>query len=542
MKLFKRLSLVTLTLVMAAGLAPMPRAAAESFVRADADRSWLDTGRGELLAKAKPSKKKQPEARQVRTTVLFFNDLHGNLMPFKVRKDDGTYAEVGGIAGIATLVKEIRAENDKKGVKTLLLVAGDVLQGTPMSTVFQGKPDIEILNVMGVNVMTVGNHEFDFGLENFIAMKKAARFPIISSNIIWKDNSRLMNEPSVSFPLGQGVVLTVIGATTTELLVTTAPGNVEKLDVLDSIQTVTDNYRKAAVKGPAILLSHSKFQTDSDIAKANPKLTAIIGGHDQILFDPVKYAAGVPIFQAFEKGRFLGRLDIAVNPRTRKAVVEKSKYIPITPGIKQDPEVTKILDAYNAKLSATFKEVVGESLVFLDGERGRIRYEETNLGNFVGDIMRNYTSSDMAFINAGSLRSSLDKGPVTIEGIFKVMPYPNEIIVAKLTGAEVLETLTRSVQGKREDEDGGFLHVSGIKFKIKDKSVADVTIGGAALDTAKTYTVTITDFMYSGGDGYKVFIGKPSTKTGLPLRELLVDTIRKQGKIDAKIEGRITRE
>ncbi len=542
MKLRRRISLLTLTLILAAGLAPVLRGGSESIVRSDADRSWHDTGRNILLAKAAPSKKKQPEARSIRATVLFFNDLHGNLMPFKVRKEDGSSAEIGGIAGMATLIKEIRTENGKKGIQTFLLVAGDVLQGTPMSTVFQGKPDIEILNIMGVSAMTVGNHEFDFGLENFLALKKIAKFPVISSNIIWKESRTLMNEPSVSFPLGHGMFLTVIGATTTELLVTTAPDNVEKVDVLDSIRTVADIYLKAKNKGPVILLSHSKFQTDSDIAKASPRLTAIIGGHDQILFDPVKYAAGVPVYQAYEKGRYLGRLDIAINPKTGKAVIEKSKYIPITPGIRQDPEVAKILDTYNAKLNATFKEVVGESLVFLDGERGRIRYEETNLGNFISDVMRDYTSSDIAFINAGSLRSSLDKGPVTIEGIFKVMPYPNEIIVAKLTGSEVLEALTRSVQGKREDEDGGFLHVSGIKFRIKDRSVEAVTVGNAALDPVKTYSVTVTDFMYSGGDGYKIFTGKPSTKTGLPLRELLVDTIRKKGKIEAAVEGRIIRQ
>ena len=179
--------------------------------------------------------------------------------------------------------------------------------------------------------------------------------------------------------------------------------------------------------------------------------------------------------------------------------------------------------------------------MFMDGERGRIRYEETNLGNFVADVMRNYTSSDIAFINAGSLRSSLEKGPITIESIFKVMPYPNEIIVAKLTGSEILAALNRSAQGNRADEDGGFLHVSGISFTIKGKTVVDVAVGGTAIDPAKTYSVTITDFMYSGGDGYAIFNGKPSTKTGLPLRELLVDTIRKQRTVEAAAGGRIKR-
>ncbi len=201
----------------------------------------------------------------------------------------------------------------------------------------------------------------------------------------------------------------------------------------------------------------------------------------------------------------------------------------------------EILKAYNAKLDTTFKEVIGESLVSMDGERGRIRYEETNLGNFVTDIMREYTGADVAFLNAGSIRASLNRGPVTIESIFKVMPYPNEIIVTKVTGADILEALTRSVRDNRDDEDGGFLHVSGIRFRVKGKQVEDAAIGGVPVDPARTYSVTITDFMYSGGDGHKAFIGKPATMTGLPLRELLVDTIRKRKTVEAAVEGRITR-
>ncbi|WP_005038296.1 bifunctional metallophosphatase/5'-nucleotidase [Holophaga foetida] len=529
-----RLRRLTLSLALAITLAP--------FISAGAGRPLGSGAPTQVQAQVSPGGRKRPEARQIRTTILFFNDLHGHLMPFRIQKGDGTQVEVGGVAGIATLVKEIRAENARKGIRTVLLMAGDVLQGTPMSTVFQGRPDIEVFNALGVDAMTVGNHEFDFGLDNFLRLKKMARFPIISSNVVWKRGRSLMNRPSATFPLGQGINLTVIGATTQELLVTTAPGNVEKVDVLDSVQTVSKGYRKARRHGPVLLLSHSKFQTDSEIAKANPGLTAIIGGHDQILFDPAKYAAGVPVFQAFEKGRFLGRLDIVVNPRTGRAAIEKWAYIPITAEIRQDPEIARLLEAYNAQLSATFKEVVGESLVFLDGERGRIRYEETNLGNFVSDIMRQHTGSDLALLNAGSLRASLDKGPVTIEDIFKVMPYPNEILVARLTGAELLEALVRSVRGSREDEDGGFLHVSGITMRIRGHSVTEVKVGGNPIDPARTYTVTLTDFMHAGGDGYKVFTGKPATNTRLPLRELLVDTIRKQGRVTAKVDGRMFRE
>jgi len=172
-------------------------------------------------------------------TVLFFNDTHGHLQPFKVKTDTGKI-EVGGIARLAALVENIRIENTRKGVRTFLLLAGDILQGTPMSTVFQGRPDVECFNAMTVNAMTVGNHEFDFGFRNFLDLKKMAEFPFLSSNIIRKDSGNLICEPSISFSLTQNISLSVIGATTRDLLITTRPDNVKQVTVLDSIQTVKD--------------------------------------------------------------------------------------------------------------------------------------------------------------------------------------------------------------------------------------------------------------------------------------------------------------
>ena len=169
------------------------------------------------------------------------------------------------------------------------------------------------------------------------------------------------------------------------------------------------------------------------------------------------------------------------------------------------------METYNSQLDAKFKEVIGENQIFLDGERERIRYEETNLGDFITDIMREFTGADAALLNAGSIRASLDAGPITVEAVFKVMPYENELLLVELTGAEIMKALTRSVQGTRADEDGGFLHVSGLSFKIRGKVVEDAVIGPdkKPLDPKRTYKVAITDFMAAGGDGYDLFKGKP---------------------------------
>jgi 2',3'-cyclic-nucleotide 2'-phosphodiesterase (5'-nucleotidase family) len=475
-----------------------------------------------------------------RVTILFFNDLHGHLESFTVKQLDKP-VEVGGISRIAALVKKIREENDKNGAQTLLFVAGDILQGTPMSTVFMGEPDVLALNEIGVNAMAVGNHEFDFGLDNLLALKKLAKFPIISSNIVWKDGGELVFDPFAVFEVSDNVTLTVIGATTRELLTTTKPSNVERVDALNSVETVQKYYAPAIRKGPVILLSHSRAATDSLIAAATPGLAAVIGGHDQVLFNPYRTVGDVPVFQAFEKGKFLGRIDFLVDPASGNARIASWGYIPITTELDKDPVVEELVRSYSSRLDAKFKEVIGENREFLDGERERIRYEETNLGDWVTDIMREFTGADAALINAGGLRASIDRGPVTVESVFKAMPYENELLVVRLTGAELLAALTRSVRGAREEEDGGFLHVSGIRFKIEGKVPREVVLGGRPIDEAATYEVAITDFMFSGGDGYDLFAGKSAVDTGLPLRELIVDTVRKTGVIDVRTDGRISR-
>jgi 2',3'-cyclic-nucleotide 2'-phosphodiesterase (5'-nucleotidase family) len=481
-------------------------------------------------------------AASIDLTVLFFNDLHGHLTPFTITGENGV-EEVGGIARMATLIRQIRKENSDKNRQTLVLVAGDILQGTPISTVFKGDPDIRCLNAMGVDAMTVGNHEFDFGFDNFLKLKEKAAFPFLSANIIVKESGALLCQPMFEVPLKGNVSLTIIGMTTQELLSTTQAENVSSLDVLDSLSAVTRVYPEAHRRGPVVLLSHSRQETDRKLARALPDLVAIIGGHDQILMSPYGIEGGVPILQAFEKGRYLGRLDLSIDPATRRAKLMDASYIKVTADIASDPEIDAIVSDYTARLGHQFKEVIAHCETFLDGEREHIRYQETNLGNFITDIMRSHTGAGIAMVNAGALRASIKAGPVTVEDVFRAMPYGNELVRLELTGAELKQVLHRSVRGNRGDEDGGFLHVAGITFDVRGKTVENIRVGaeGRPLEPASTYAVVVPDFLASGGDGHVVFKDKPHIKTGLPLRELIIDTIRQQKVVSAKTEGRIRR-
>jgi len=157
--------------------------------------------------------------------------------------------------------------------------------------------------------------------------------------------------------------------------------------------------------------------------------------------------------------------------------------------------------------------------------------------------MRQYSGADMALLNGGSLRASMDVGPISMEDVFRSMPYSNEIILVELTGEEIRQALTRSVQGTRADEDGGFLQVSGIQFTVRGLQPEKIRLSSKKdlIGPEKKYRVAITDFLASGGDGYALFVDKACEKTGLPLRELIVETIREKGSVAAVIEGRILR-
>ena len=475
-------------------------------------------------------------------TILFFNDLHGYLMPFETKGEKGRQ-EVGGIARIAALIRDIRMENSRQNVRTLVLVAGDLLQGTPMSTMFRGEPDIECLNAMGVDAVTVGNHDFDFGLENFNKLQSRAVFPYLSCNIIEKQSGRRLCRSFLTVPLKDDLAITIIGVTTEELLTVSKADNVAALGVMSSLSSVSQFHDRVRSRGPVVLLSHSEHRMDREIAAALPDLAAIIGGHDHVLLSPFRQVGPVPIFQAFEKGLYLGRIDLRIDAISRKAVLMHYTYIPINAGITPDPQVAAIVAAYQQRLGAQFKEVIGHADTFLDGERKRIRYEETALGNFVADIMVDHTGAQMAMINSGAMRASIQRGPVTVEDVFKTVPFANELVVMELTGDEIEQALQRAVSGSREDEDGGFLQVSGMTFEVRGRSVLNIRVGQnrQPLRPRTLYTVAMPDFLATGGDKYTFLKGKPYIKTGLPLGQLMVDTIRRSGLIAAKEEGRIRR-
>jgi 5'-nucleotidase/UDP-sugar diphosphatase len=467
-------------------------------------------------------------------TILYFNDYHGHIMPFKAHFNDEHL--VGGMARIATIVNGIKRENGEKGIPTLFLCAGDVLQGTPMSTVFKGEPDFRCLNEIGLNAMVLGNHEFDYGQENLNKLREMAQFAILGANVLSERGQAPIVKSYYTRNI-HGIKVHILGLVTDETPITTHPRNVKGLVFDDPITTAQGILEELDTNDLIIALTHLGYETDKKLAKCAQGIDIIIGGHSHTKLErPVKLENTI-ICQAYEYGEFIGRLDLDIE--NGEIALVTGTLIPVTEDVEEDSAIKQIVDEYAEKLDESLKQVIGTAVVPLNGEREAVRNEETNLGNLIADVMRDMGNADVAFINGGGIRAGIDQGDITVEEVLTVLPYENHLVTLRLKGAEILTIMNR--HAGLEPGDGAFLQVSGLRVEISNGKIAMLSIGGEQVEMEKPYAIATNDFLAAGGDGYETFKnGKDYVDTGLLVSDIVIDYIKTNREIDAKTEGRIT--
>lgn len=469
-------------------------------------------------------------------TIVHFNDFHGQLEPYD-DKDRGIKA--GGIARIAAVLEDIRAEDPARPL--LVLFAGDLLQGTTTSTLFLGRPDTKLLGDLGVDAAVIGNHEVDFGQDNLRKLIWMADYPMLAANLT-AEPEPLPLLPSVVLQPGGGLKISVLGLTTDELVTATHPRNAVGLKTQDPIavaQKLTPNLD--AKSDVLIVLSHLGFAGDKQLAQQVPGVDLVIGGHNHLRFDQPQMENGVPIVQAGERGAYLGRLDAEVEDD--HLIVKNYQLIPINDSIKEDDRIARKVAKLVTRADQELLTVVGTAKTELSARREVMRRTEAAFGDFVADLAREFSGAQIALFNGGGFRADIPAGEVRLKEIFQAFPFRNELVTGKLSGAEIQAALDHSASLPPEDNPGGFLQVSGLRFKIANGKALDVQVDGKPLDPAATYSLVVPDFLSAGGDGYAVIAGmRDQVNTGQLISAMLVDAFRAKPELEAVTDGRILRE
>jgi len=341
--------------------------------------------------------------------------------------------------------------------------------------------------------------------------------------------------------------------------VTTHPKNVTGLKFLSSEETIRKYAQELRGKSDIIVvLSHSGFNTDADLAKKVDGVDVIVGGHSHTkVAKPARINKSL-VVQAFEHGKVLGVLDLTI--KNGKVVRASGRLEPIKPTGKENKAVGAIVAKYQKRVDIVMNETIGEALVDLDGVN--VRLQETNLGNLITDIMRKTAGADVAIINGGTIRTSIKQGPIKVSDVYAVVPFDNYIVSIKLTGKQIRDTLEHGVSAV-EDEEGRFPQVSGLIFTYdrngqRGSRVKEIFINGNALESEKEYAVATNDFLAAGGDGYKSFGDSVKSSrdyaviggamkgeklvygdSGRWLRDVVADYIKTEKTVSPKVEGRI---
>jgi 2',3'-cyclic-nucleotide 2'-phosphodiesterase (5'-nucleotidase family) len=478
------------------------------------------------------------KARQaeINLTILHVNDTHGHIIPY-VDKGAKGERQVGGAEYLAKMIEDERAANPDG---TILLSAGDMFQGTPVSNIFHGKPVIEIMNYLKYDAMAIGNHEFDWGQDVLHSIISSASFPVISANISRSGKGPIRGVKPYVILKRKGLRIAVIGLTTPETYYTTKPGNLAGLTFVRPEEVLPPIIRRVRAQGASIVvvLSHDGLDADRELARNVRGIDVIVGGHSHtVIRDPV-VESGTVIVQAGSNGMYLGVLNITFDRSKRKIVnytrKEELRLVSPASGAKLDPNVALIIDKYEAQVKTEFSRVIGTAAADLT----RSSTKESDLGDMIADAMRDTSDAQIAFQNGGGIRADILKGPITLEAVFTALPFDNDLVTMDLTGEQIRELLEKSILSEN------MLQVSGIRIvydlsKPAGGKVTSVEVAGKQMGALATYRIVTNDFLAAGGDQFNVFKNGQNISVGPLQRDAVADFIRKNSPINVPVRNRI---
>ena len=492
-------------------------------------------------------------------TILHTNDFHARFEPIN-RFDSGCGAEdndagkcFGGSARLQTAIETAK----DRAPNWLLVDGGDQFQGTLFYTFYKGQLAAEMMNQMGYDAMTVGNHEFDDGPEVLKGFASSVDFPILMSNADISAEPLLAGAIQKSWVVQKGgESIGLIGLTPQDTDELASPGpNVSFSDPIAAVQGEVDRLTAAGIN-KIVVLSHSGYAVDQRVAEGTTGVDVIVGGHSNTYLSNISdRAAGayptvvndVQIVQAYAYGKFLGELNVVFDD---EGVVTSATGEPLLLDrfIAEDDGTKARIAEAAAPLEEIRQKVVAEAAEPIGGDREICRAQECSMGSLIADAMLDRVKDqgiEIAIQNGGGIRASIDAGPVTMGEVLTVLPFQNTLSTFQVTGATVVEALENGVS-QVEEGAGRFPQVAGLNYTFDPKAeagsrISDVMVGGAAIEMDKVYGVVSNNYVRNGGDGYEMFEDADNAYDfGPDLADVTAEFLAAKGPFTPYTDGRIS--
>ena len=451
-------------------------------------------------------------------TILYTNDIHSKVEPFIARYVD-EQRPVGGFANVASYIKQQKSQAPDN---TVVLDAGDFFSGSTVDTLTNGEAIIDVMNNMGYDIVSIGNHEFDYGWDNTLVQLAKAKFEVLLGNVFFEGSDKPFWDKPYTIIERDGLKIGVIGLHGKFAFYDTVAANMrqnlEARDEIEFLQMYLDELRPQV--DITIALMHQgtparqsstgatdvRRALDKDIqtAKQVKGLDILVTGHAHVGTPEVIEVDDTLIVSTDAYGINVGKLTVDFDEKAGKVRDFDFELKTIwADEWKADAQTQQRIDKWKGVVDTIVSEKLANTEITLTRAYG----ESSTLGNLVADsIMPNFTDGELAFTNSGGIRADIEAGDITYGDVIDALPFPNFPVVMDLTGEQI-----RSLMEHAAGLTNGVMQVSSGVYLAYDSSkstgerVKTLTLNGKPIIDAQVYRVVTNNFLADGGDGFAAF-------------------------------------
>ena len=478
-------------------------------------------------------------------TILHSNDMHGDFLA-EAQGAEGRL--IGGLALLSGYINKVRREEEN----VLYVIAGDMVQGSMIDSEYKGVSTMEIMNYLAPDVVTLGNHELDYGLPHLLFLEKMANFPIVNANLyIRQYHKRLMQPYHIISKAGFDILF--IGIVTEAIMdKLKMDSDIASFITLEEasaeVGRICNVYRDADID-LTILLTHIGFDSDKQLAallKPEWGVDMIIGGHSHTILEQPALVNGILIAQAGTGTDQIGRYDIVVDDDTNSIVGWTWQLLPVDNSIAQpDGELQEFIDSFKEVVDRKYNTIVCRLAQKLTHPR---REEETALGNLFADILVRRAQADVMLVGSGSIRAT-ELGPlVTLGNLRSVYPYDGPLFKFTISGAQLKQAFAHFMRPENRNSEGECYQVNrGVKavYDNSKRELESLTINGQPVPDDGRFTICVQDYHYKNSEKCLSLTNEALTAlegsqvVTTSSRDVLEEYLRYHQNANSAVEGRL---
>ncbi len=491
------------------------------------------------------------EKGQKAISILHTNDMHGTYMPFLTTTDNATAqtgdqgrdtlvtfskaARIGGFAYLASAVKKVR--NEKGDANVLLVDGGDTFSDDQLGNLTKGEAMIRLMNTLDYDLMALGNHDFDYGLQRTRELEQLANFPMRAANIIdEKTQQPVFGDPYIIKEMnGVKVAILTLGYRNTPK--TGNPDNVKGLSFKvgqEVAQTYVPELRKKA--DLVVVLSHEGTAVDYKMAREVEGIDLIIGAHSHDILEPRKKIGNTYVVQAMSDAAVLGETELIIADKKLVDVETHHRWLwndQVQPDLEMQALIDEQRKPYLGKLQE--KVVVSKAVI------GRQYKSESPFDKLVGNLLNEGFSGDVAIMPGVGYGISIKPGPVTSEEIYKLLPHPSRIVTLDMTGKQLKLTLEQAAKNLKPDNKleavGGLIQTAGIRYEMDltkpiGQRISNTMIKNQPVSDTKSYRIVTHNGLLTGLHNFdEIGKGQHINKTEQSLTNFVIQKLKEMKEV-----------